>query len=92
MAVLRRQRSGRIQLFCTDRLLWMWLYRIWPRALYAVAGEADKRCVCRRRHSCWFGDRIASRWRRWSRWYSSHEQKQSPSALLRIALLPQSGL
>src|SRR3981189_2758459 len=35
-AVLRRQRSGRLRLFCADRLLWVWLYRIWPRALHAM--------------------------------------------------------
>jgi hypothetical protein len=36
VAVLRRQRSGRLRLFCADRLLWVWLYRIWPRALHAM--------------------------------------------------------
>src|SRR3982074_979969 len=36
VAVLRRQRSGRLRLFCTDRLLWVWLYRVWPRALQAM--------------------------------------------------------
>src|ERR1700732_3835661 len=36
LAVLRRQRPGRLRLFSTDRLLWMWLYRIWPRALNAM--------------------------------------------------------
>ena len=29
--VLRRQRPGRLRLFTIDRLLWVWLYRIWPR-------------------------------------------------------------
>src|ERR1700693_4942263 len=29
--VLRRQRPGRPRLFAIDRLLWVWLYRIWPR-------------------------------------------------------------
>jgi putative transposase len=33
VAVLRRQRKGRLRLFSTDRLLWVWLYRIWPQAL-----------------------------------------------------------
>jgi putative transposase len=33
ISVLRRQRKGRLHLFCTDRLLWVWLYRIWPRVL-----------------------------------------------------------
>jgi hypothetical protein len=36
VAVLRRQRPGRIRLLCADRLLWVWLYRIWPRALHAM--------------------------------------------------------
>src|SRR3990172_13121452 len=33
---LRRQRKGRVRLFSTDRLLWVWLYRIWPQALDAI--------------------------------------------------------
>ena len=36
VAVLRRQRSGRLRLFCADRLLWVWLYRIWLQALHAM--------------------------------------------------------
>src|ERR1700694_48807 len=36
LAVLRRQRPGRLRIFATDRLLWMWLCRIWPRALNAM--------------------------------------------------------
>src|SRR5580698_9150901 len=31
--VLRRQRQGRPRLFTNDRLLWVWLYRLWPRCL-----------------------------------------------------------
>ena len=31
--VLRRQRPGRLRLFTIDRLLWVWLYRLWPRCL-----------------------------------------------------------
>src|SRR5208337_4253302 len=31
--VLRRQRPGRPWLFAIDRLLWIWLYRLWPRCL-----------------------------------------------------------
>jgi transposase InsO family protein len=31
--VLRRQRPGRPRLFTLDRLLWVWLYRLWPRSL-----------------------------------------------------------
>jgi hypothetical protein len=36
VAVLRRQRPGRARLFCADRLLWVWLYRVWPQVLNAV--------------------------------------------------------
>src|SRR5467141_805075 len=31
--VLRRQRPGRLRLIAIDRLLWVWLYRLWPRCL-----------------------------------------------------------
>ena len=33
LAVLHRQRPGRAQLLALDRLLWIWLYRVWPRYL-----------------------------------------------------------
>ncbi len=33
VTVLRRQRPGRPRLFSADRLLWVWLYRIWPKVL-----------------------------------------------------------
>src|SRR5258705_12826041 len=36
VSILRRQHPGRLRLFSTDRLLWMWLYRIWPQVLNAV--------------------------------------------------------
>src|ERR1700738_3223463 len=36
LAVLRRQRPGRLRIFATDRLLWMWLYRMWLGALNAM--------------------------------------------------------
>jgi putative transposase len=36
VAVLRRQRAGRPQLSSLDRLLWVWLYRIWPRVIDAM--------------------------------------------------------
>jgi hypothetical protein len=36
LAVLRRQRPGRPQLSSLDRLLWVWLYRIWPQVLDAT--------------------------------------------------------
>jgi hypothetical protein len=33
LAALRRQRPGRTRLSAFDRLLWIWLYRVWPRCL-----------------------------------------------------------
>ena len=33
LAVLRRQRPGRPKVTSLDRLLWVWLYRVWPRCL-----------------------------------------------------------
>jgi hypothetical protein len=33
LAVLRRQQPGRPRLTSLDRLLWVWLYRVWPRCL-----------------------------------------------------------
>jgi putative transposase len=33
LAVLRRQHPGRPRLLLMDRLLWVWLYRLWPRCL-----------------------------------------------------------
>src|SRR4029077_17824388 len=36
LAVLRRQRPGRPQLSSLDRLLWGWLYRIWPQVIDAM--------------------------------------------------------
>jgi hypothetical protein len=35
--VLRRQTPGRLRLFTFDRLLWVLLYRLWPRCLDAMA-------------------------------------------------------
>ncbi len=36
LAVLHRQRPSRPQLRPGDRLLWVWLYRVWPRCLEAM--------------------------------------------------------
>jgi transposase InsO family protein len=33
VTVLRRQRPGHGRLFCADRLLWVWLYQVWPQIL-----------------------------------------------------------
>jgi hypothetical protein len=34
--VLRRQRPRRLRLFITDRLFWVWLYRVRPQLLSAT--------------------------------------------------------
>ena len=36
LAVLRRQRRARPRLSSLDRLLWVWLYRIWPQVIDAM--------------------------------------------------------
>src|SRR6266542_2173528 len=36
VTVLRRQHPGRPRLFSTDRLLCVWLYRVWPQVLHAM--------------------------------------------------------
>ena len=36
VTVLRRQRPGQLRLFSTDRVLWVWLYRVWPQAVAIV--------------------------------------------------------
>ena len=36
VSVLRRQHPGRLRLFTVDRLLWVWLYRVWPQVLNAM--------------------------------------------------------
>ena len=33
LTVLRRQRPRRLRLYSADRLLWVWLYRVWPQVL-----------------------------------------------------------
>jgi putative transposase len=33
VSLLGRQRTGRVRLFSADRLLWVWLYRLWPQVL-----------------------------------------------------------
>jgi putative transposase len=36
VTVLRRQRPGQLRLFSTDRLHWVWLYRVWRQVLNAM--------------------------------------------------------
>ena len=33
LGVLNRRRRGRVRFFFADRLLWIWLCRIWPQAI-----------------------------------------------------------
>ena len=63
VVVLRRQRSGRLRLFCADRLLWVWLYRSWPRALHAMVLVKPATVVQWQRK----GFRLYWRWRSRSR-------------------------
>src|ERR1700730_15899259 len=48
VSVLRRQHPGRIRLFSRDRLLWVWLYRVWPQVLNAMV--LVKRATVVQRH------------------------------------------
>ncbi len=57
--VLRRQRPGRPRLFTIDRLLWVWLYRLWPRCLDTMVLVKPATVVQWHRH----GFRLFWRWR-----------------------------
>jgi hypothetical protein len=39
LSVLKRKRPGRARLFYADRLLWIWLYRLWAQAINAMVYE-----------------------------------------------------
>jgi hypothetical protein len=43
VSVLRRQHSRRLRLFSTDRLLWVWLHRVWPQTLNAMVRNPVQR-------------------------------------------------
>ena len=62
--VLRRQRPGRPRLRSFDRLLWVWLYRLWQRRLKSAQRQLflpvvlpqPKTLLCdNRRYSFWGG-------------------------------------
>ena len=57
--VLRRQRPGRPRLFAIDRLLWVWLYRLWPGCLEAMVVVKPTTVIQWHRH----GFRLFWRWR-----------------------------
>jgi putative transposase len=63
LGVLKRQRSGRARLFCADRLLWVLLYRIWPRAIDVMILVKPTTVLQWHRRSF----RLAWRWRSWAR-------------------------
>jgi len=44
LAVLKRQRPGCVKLFHADRLLWIWLYRMWPQAINAMVLVKRRPC------------------------------------------------
>jgi putative transposase len=59
VTVLRRQRPGRPQLSALDRLLWVWLYRIWPQvidAMVLVKPATVVQCIARASGSIGGGD------------------------------------
>jgi putative transposase len=63
VTVLRRQRPGRLRLFRADRLLWTWLYRVWPQVVNAMVLVKPATVVQWHRH----GFRLYWRWRSRSR-------------------------
>ena len=59
LAVLRRQQPGRPKLTSLDRLLWVWLYRVWPRCLKVMVLVKSATVVQWHRAGC----RLYWRWR-----------------------------
>ncbi len=53
------QRPGRTQLFSIDRLIWVWLYRLWPRCLKLIVVVKPATVIQRHRQ----GFRLYWRWR-----------------------------
>src|SRR5450432_763178 len=63
VTVLRRQRPGRLRLYRADRLLWTWLYRVWPQLVNAMVLVKPATVVQWHRH----GFRLYWQWRSRSR-------------------------
>jgi len=59
LAVLRRQRPGRTRLCPIDRLVWLWLYRVWPRCLNVIVLVKPATVVQWHQQGC----RLYWRWR-----------------------------
>jgi len=61
VTVLRRQRPGQLRLLSPDRLLWVWLYRVWHVLLcrsgfQGVIGQGFAERPNRARHAMAIGD------------------------------------
>jgi len=59
LAVLRRRRPGRARFCSVDRLIWVWLYRVWPRCLDVMVLVKPGTAV----EWHWRGFRLYWRWR-----------------------------
>src|ERR1700687_5645166 len=77
MTVLRRQRPGRPRLFSTDRLLWVWLYRIWPQVLNTMVLVKPTTVVQ------WHRKGFRLYWRRRSRRFGRRRVSREISDLIR---------
>jgi putative transposase len=61
VGVLPRRRPGRLRLFFTDRLLWVWFYRVWPQVLNAMVMVKPATVIQWHRK----GFQLHWRWRSW---------------------------
>jgi hypothetical protein len=59
LGVLKRRHPGRAKLFFADRLLWVWLCRIWPQAINAMVLVKPTTVMQWHRRGFW----LAWRWR-----------------------------
>src|SRR5712691_3972904 len=98
VTVLQRQHEGRLRLFSTDRLLWVWLYRVWPQVLHAMVLVKPATVVQWHRK----GFRLYWRWRsrrlgrpnryrkRYHRWGAWEDVTWSSLRWCRLLCLPRS--
>src|ERR671933_2995865 len=64
LMVLMRQHPGRPRLCSMDRLLWVWLYRLWPRCLNIIVLVKPATVIQWHRNGFRRYWRWQSRWRR----------------------------
>src|SRR5208282_3345369 len=50
VAIMNRQRPRRLRFYSIDRLLWVWLYRVWPRCLEVMVVAKPATVVQWHRH------------------------------------------